>query len=147
RDYAARLAAGRTGWRFGEAPGWLPDFVQNCRKEVPFYSSRSDWSDDFFALPATTRADLRREPWSFVPDSADLSQLIVYRPSGTTGNLLDVISHPVAPNRYLPLFETALAAHGVRIDGGQRVSIVQVSSQRRTFTLASTMSYFDSAGF
>src|SRR5262249_9213913 len=111
------------------------------------YRNRPDWSEDILSLPTMTRADIRREPWSFVPDSADLSQLIVYRTSGTSGNLLSIISHPTAPNRYLPLFETALAAHGVRIEGGPRVSIIQVCSQRKTFTLASIMSYFDSAGF
>jgi phenylacetate-CoA ligase len=147
RDYAAALATRRTGWRFGETPGWLKEFVRYCRDEVPFYRARADWPDDFFSLPSTTRTDIRREPWSFVPDAADLSQLVVYRTSGTTGNLLNLIAHPVAPNRYLPLIETALAAYGVAIEGGHRVSIIQVCSQRRTFTLASVMSYFDSAGF
>jgi phenylacetate-CoA ligase len=140
RNYAAALQAGRTGWRFGEVPPWLRAFVRTCRDDVPYYRDRLDWSDDFFALPTTTRLDLRREPWSFVRDAADLAQLIVYRTSGTTGNLLDIISHPVAPNRYLPLFETALASCGVKIEGGNRVSIVQVCSQRKTFTLASVMS-------
>jgi len=147
RAYAERLAVGRAGWRFGEAPGWLKEFARYCRNEVPFYRDRADWSDDFFALPMTGRGDIRREPWSFVPDQSDLSQLIVYRTSGTSGNLLNIISHPTAPNRYLPLFETALSAHGLSIEGGPRVSIIQVCSQKRTFTLASVMSYFDSAGF
>jgi phenylacetate-CoA ligase len=147
REYAAGLRSGRTGWRFGDVPAWLGEFVRSCRNDVPYYRDCADWSEDFFALPTTTRIDLRREPWSFVPDASDLSQLIVYRTSGTTGNLLNIISHPVAPNRYLPLFETALAACGVKIEGRNRVSIIQVCSQRRTFTLASVMSYFDSAGF
>src|SRR5438270_581561 len=101
RDYADRLMSGRAGWRTGEAPPWLAEFVRSCRHDVPFYRDRVGWTEDFFALPTTTRLDLRREPWSFVPDSADLSQLIVYRTSGTTGNLLNIVSHPVAPNRYL----------------------------------------------
>lgn len=147
RDYAARLTTGRVGWRFREVPGWLDEFVRNCRDGVPFYRDRADWSDDFFALPPTTRDDIRRQPWSFVPDSAEVSELIVYRTSGTTGNLLPIVSHPVAPNRYLPLMQSALAAHGVQIEGGHRVSIVQVACQRQTYTLASVMSYFDSAGF
>ncbi len=40
-----------------------------------------------------------------------------------------------------------MAAHGVVIEGGNRVSIVQIAAQNKTFTLASAMSYFDSAGF
>lgn len=147
RAYATKLAIGRTGWRFGEAPNWLNEFVRACRNDVPYYRHRDEWSEDFFSLPTIDRADLRREPWSFVPDSADISELIVYRTSGTSGNLLSIISHPVAPNRYLPLLQAALAAHGVAIEGGNRVSIIQVAAQNKTFTLASVMSYLGSAGF
>lgn len=148
REYARALKNGRTGWRQREVPGWLNTFVERCRRDVPFYRDRIDWSDDFFSLPTTTRDDLRREPWSFVPDSAELSELIVYATSGTTGNLLQIVSHPVAPNCYLPLMETALAAYGVRIDGGgNRISIIHVAAQKSTYTVASTMSYFDFAGF
>jgi phenylacetate-CoA ligase len=148
RDYASQLKTQRVGWRFGEVPVWLNQFVTQCRRDVPFYRDQVDWPDDFFLLPTTTRDDLRREPWSFVPDSADLSQLIVYATSGTTGNLLQIISHPVAPNRYLPLMQSALAAYGITIEGGsERVSIIHVAAQRATYTIASAMSYFDFAGF
>src|SRR5262245_2438002 len=147
RSYAEELKTGRVGWRPGELPDWLWRFVEFCRRDVPFFRRRPDWSDDFFALPPTTRADLRREPWSFVPDSADLTDLVVYTTSGTTGSRLAVLSHPEVPNRYLPLMQTALAANGVRLEGGPRVSIVHVCAQSQTFTLASVMSYLDFAGF
>src|SRR5262245_36071399 len=118
RRYAERLRVERVGWRFGEMPPWLRRFVAHCRREVPFHRERRDWTDDFFALPPIDRADLRREPWAFVPDSADLTDLVVYTTSGTTGQRLPVYSHPEVPNCYLPLIETALAAHGVRLEGG-----------------------------
>ena len=147
-QYAEKQRTERTGWSEGETPDWLVQWIEMCRSDVPFYRDRFDGAVDFFELPTTTRQDLRREPWSFMPDSADVSELIVYRTSGTTGNLLQMIAHPVAPNRYLPLMQTALAAYGVEIDGGpDRVSIIQVATQRSTYTLYSAMSYFDSAGF
>jgi phenylacetate-CoA ligase len=147
RQYARALAEARVGWGCGEVPSWLSDFVRDCHRDVPFYRRRNISGDEFFSLPTIDRTDIRREPWNFVPDWADVSKLIVYRTSGTTGNLLDIISDPVAPNRYLPLMQVALTAHAVSIDGGNRVSIIQVASQTRTYTLASVMSFFDSAGF
>lgn len=147
RDYAQQLRTRRQGWKFQELPAWLTDFTERCRTEVPFYRD-SKWDNDFFVLPTTTREDLRREPWSFVPDTQNIEELIVYATSGTTGNLLNMVSHPIAPNRYLPLMETALAAYGVTIEGGaDRISIIHVAAQRSTYTLYSSMSYFDAAGF
>jgi phenylacetate-CoA ligase len=82
-----------------------------------------------------------------VPDWADVAQLIVYRTSGTTGNLIPIPAHPVAPARYLPLFQSALAAHGVSVIGGDRVALIQVAAQVRTYTFASVSSYLDGAGY
>jgi phenylacetate-CoA ligase len=148
RAYAGALRTGRGGWRPGGLPAWVPDHVERCRRDVPFYRRRlADASEDFFALPRTERADLRREPWAFVPDTADLTELVAYTTSGTLGERLLLPAHPTAAARYLPLYETALAARGVRIDGGERLTLVHVALQRRTLTYPSVMSYFGSAGF
>ncbi len=141
--FAARQRTERRGWKHGERPAWVADFVDRCRRDVPFYRKRLDRGP----LPTCNRDDLRREPWEFVPDSADLSDLMVYKTSGTTGNLVYIPSHPVAPARYLPLFESALAVHGASLAGGDRVSIVQVAAQIRTYTFASISSYLDGAGY
>ena len=69
-----------------------------------------------------------------MPDSADLTDLIVYPTSGTAGERLHVLSHPEVSSRYLPLMEVALGAHGVKLEGGSRVAIVQVGAQLYTFT-------------
>lgn len=147
RDYAAALRTDRKGWRAGEFPAWVAAFVEQCARDVPFYRRRGDASRAFLDLPALTRADLRAEPWAFVPDGADLRELIVYTTSGTSGDRLTYPAHPELPNRYLPLIQEALAAHGVRIEGGPRVSIIQVGFQERTVTMPSVMSYLDFAGF
>src|SRR5262249_38618317 len=113
-----------------------------CRRDVPFYRSRLHGGN----VPTFSRDDLRREPWLFVPDSVDISNLIVYRTSGTSGNLLHIPAHPVAPARYLPLFQSALAVHGVSLIGGDRVSLIQVAAQLQTYTFASVSSFLDGAG-
>jgi phenylacetate-CoA ligase len=140
--FAERQRSTPRGWKLGESPAWVSDFIERCRREVLFYRDRLAIDP----LATCNRDDLRREPWSFVPDSADLSELIVYRTSGTTGNLIHIPAHPVAPVRYLPLFQSALAAHGVSVLGGDRVSLIQVAAQLRTYTFASISSYFDGAG-
>ncbi|MEO8496702.1 MAG: AMP-binding protein [Planctomycetota bacterium] len=159
RDFAGELQQ-PPAWSATRYPDWLLDHVRHCWSDVPYFRQRdqalrptqsvpSEQPDDipFNAIPFTDRHDLRRQPWSFVPDSADLSELIVYSTSGTTGNLLPVICDPSVPASYLPLFELALAEHGLRIDGGERVSILHMAAQRSTYTLMSAMSYFGGAGF
>ncbi|MEZ6133331.1 MAG: hypothetical protein R3C53_00335 [Pirellulaceae bacterium] len=146
-------------WTVGEHPQWLTDFVRGCWADVPFYRHRDAalreiassedadmmrvWAD----VPLIDRSHLRRAPWEFVPDSVELDDLIVYQTSGTTGNFVTLICDPVAPASYLPLFETALTAYGVNLDGGQRVSILHMAAQRSTYTHFSTISYLDFAGF
>lgn len=141
--FAARQRSEPRGWSFGDVPGWVPEFIDRCRREVPFYRERVTGN----RLPTCSRDDIRREPWSFVPDWADLSSLIVYPTSGTSGNLLRIPAHPVAPARYLPLFQSALESHGVLLCGGDRVGLVQVAAHVRTYTFASVSSYLDGAGY
>jgi phenylacetate-CoA ligase len=140
--FAERQRQTPPGWKFGEAPAWVAEFIERCKRDVPFYRDRLAHDP----LPTCNRDDLRRAPWDFVPDWADLSELIVYRTSGTTGNLIPVPAHPVTPARYLPLFQSALGAHGVTLVGGDRVSLIQVAAQVRTYTFASVSSYLDGAG-
>jgi phenylacetate-CoA ligase len=147
RAYADRLKSERTGWRPGEPPAWLPAFVRRCRTLVPFHRRRDDWSDAFYDLPSIDRDHVRPEPWSFVPDDLPLDDVVVYTTTGTTGSRLEYFAHPEVPNRYLPLIETALAAFGVRLDGGDRVSVVHVAAQKATLTYASVLSYLGGAGF
>lgn len=143
RRFAERQSLQKRSWKYGETPDWVAEFVECCRRDVPFYRNQIGRE----SLPTCSREDLRREPWTFVPDSADLSELIVYKTSGTSGNLLHLPAHPIAPARYLPLFESALTAHGVKLAGGDRVSLVQVAAQVSTYTFASISSYLGGAGY
>jgi phenylacetate-CoA ligase len=145
--YARRQQMERAGWRFGQVPAWLPAFVQMCRRDVPFHRQRADWSDDFFSLPRIDRESLRLYPWAFVPDGLPIEDLIVYTTSGTTGDRLQVLSHPEVPSRYLPLLQHVLATRDITLEGGDRVSILQICAQKETNVMSSVSSYLGGAGF
>src|ERR1051326_8768378 len=95
REYGEAFRRCRRGWQWGEIPGWLEERVRQMLAEVPFYRRygtgpggrgrpRSAGAEEFFAIPTTSREDLVREPWSFVPDSQPLDDLILYRSSHTS---------------------------------------------------------------
>lgn len=159
--FAAELRDSPPLWRHGEVPAWLAEFVAWCDREVPFYRHRSPLpatlshrevsrSGDagFFDIPTTSRADLNREPWAFVPDSQPLDDLIIYNTSGTTGHPLDILTHPDNLALYIPLLRSALATRGLTLGGGPgRVAIVLVCFQKRTYTYAAVSAVLDQAGF
>lgn len=148
RAFEQALHAEPLGWQPGTRPGWLAGFVDRCFRFVPFYRALGARPTRFEDVPTCRRADLSREPWSFVPDDLPLDDLIVYNTSGTTGHPLDILSHPETASQYQPLLESALATQGVRLDGGpERTALVLVCWQRRTFTYASVSAYLDGAGF
>ncbi|MFZ2957248.1 MAG: hypothetical protein WA705_10195 [Candidatus Ozemobacteraceae bacterium] len=154
RAYETALnEAPREGAEGGVAP-WVLELVERCRRDVPFYrrlyegvSTREITSDVFFRLPCCDRRDLKREPEAFVSDGVPLDEMIVYWTTGTTGQALDIYSHPVVASIYLAALRYALGLAGIALEGGsKRVSIVNVSDQEMTFTYATVMSYLRQAG-
>src|SRR5436305_10881281 len=85
RSYGERVRSAKRGWRWGELPNWLDRCVRFCLADVPYYRRYEADPGDFFRIPTVGRDDLIREPWSFVPDSEPLDDLIVYRSSQTSG--------------------------------------------------------------
>jgi len=131
-------------WKAGEVPGWVEIFTEVCLHDVPFYRRRG--GRDFAQLPAIARADLQREPWSFVPDDQPLDEMINYWSSGASGHTMDVLSHPEVASMRLPIFRKALARYGLTLDGGpRRTAIAFICSQSRTMTYASLSAYLDGA--
>jgi phenylacetate-CoA ligase len=148
RAYEAELNAAQNEWAFGETPAWVKGYGEMCLTDVPFYRRRGGAADDFFQLPTCDRADLIREPWSFVPDSQPLDEMIVYDSSGTTGRPLLVPSHPEVSSKYLPALRAALSRHGITLEGGHgRVAILTVCAQNSTLTYASVSSFLDEAAY
>jgi phenylacetate-CoA ligase len=139
------------GWAPGQAPAWLDTFARRAWHSVPHYRAYGPPPGDFFDIPTTSRADLSRAPWSFVPDDAPLAGLIVYQTSGTTGHPLDILSDPATAAHYLPLLRRALAIHGVALEpaaaGAPPVTIALICAQASTYTYAAVSSYLNHAGF
>ena len=128
----------------GPVPDWVRTLSAHCLADVPFYRNRG--GRDFESLPCVTREDIRRAPWSFVPDSQPLDDMIDYFTAGTTGQRMDVLSHPDVASMRLPIYRKALASRGITLEGGEgRVAIAFVCSQSSTYTYASLSSFLGGA--
>jgi phenylacetate-CoA ligase len=148
RAYERELNAAPNTWAHGERPAWAGEYAAACLRDVPFYRKRGGAASDFASLPTCDRADLSREPWSFVPDSQPLGEMSVYDSTGTTGAPLYVPSHPEVSAKYLPALRAALASFGVALEGGAgRVAILTVCAQDYTLTYATVSAFLDQAGY
>ncbi|MBI5031018.1 MAG: AMP-binding protein [Chloroflexi bacterium] len=148
RAFETELKTSPRGWQHRELAPWLADFVAMCFADVPFYRRYGSPSADFFSIPTCSRADIAREPWSFVPDSVPLDDIALYQTSGTTGHPLNVITHPEPLAMYIPLMRAALATHGVTLDDSNgKVAVVLVCFQKSTWTYISISPFLDNAGF
>ena len=148
RRFDAELRTAPRGWGPDEIPRWVRDYSAWAIRDVPMFQRLGAAAHDFASIPTCSREDLGGEPWSFVPNSTPLDDLIVYETSGTTGHPLFVLSHPDVSSMYLATLQWALDRHGVRLDGGSgRVSIILVCAQNLTFTYASISSWLGGAGF
>src|SRR5439155_23312850 len=97
RAFEAELESTAVAWAPGRVPEWLDEFVALCYRDVPIYRRRYAGAQprEFLEVPTITRAELSREPWSFVPDTLPTEDIIIYTTTGTTGQPLAVPSHPV----------------------------------------------------
>ena len=134
-------------WRAGEQPEWVQSYAEYLLRDVPLFRRRGGDARDFSSIPTTSREDVAREPWSLVPDSVPLDDLIVYYTSGASGSPMDVLAHPEFASKRLVLFRAAFREKGIELEGGsERVSIVFVCSQQTTLTYASLSSFLGGAG-
>jgi phenylacetate-CoA ligase len=146
-EFEAELKASPAGWGPGAYPAWSDGFLEMCFADVPFYRRYGARPTHFADIPTTDRADLSREPWSFVPDSLPLDDLIINATSGTTGHPLVIPSHPVVGACYTPLLKAALARYGLTLTSGRgQVACVLVGYQRQSFTYPSVTPHQDDAG-
>ncbi len=156
-DAAALQRVQAFGKSLAKAPFSMPReernaFAGRAVRDVPLYRRLAKgWhpEDGFEALPTVSREDLAREPWSFVPDAAELADLITYPTSGTTGHPLLVPSHPEAVAKYLPLMARALGRHGVTLEGGtaRPVGVALLGWQKHTHSFVSAFAQLDHALF
>lgn len=138
--YRAQLAAGHP------TPEWIMPLVERVYATVPRYKGKpvpATLAD----VPTTTRHDLLSHAETQVPDDADLSELIVYRTSGSRGPAATVPMTPEFCALDLPVMQHLLSDLGVELRGGaSRVSLVNVYDQPVAYQFASVSSYLDGAG-
>lgn len=135
RGFESRVALSRPAPP-GQRPDWLPSFLAHACREIPAWKA---WAGTpFHELPTTCRADLAREVERHVPDDVDVSRLILFSTSGTTGHALVVPSHPLVAARYQAFYLAALRSAGIEpTPGNGHVGILLAGYQERCFTYVS----------
>jgi phenylacetate-CoA ligase len=99
-------------------------------------------------LPTLTRQTLRERVELLVPINADLSRIISYATSGTTGPSVLVPTHPSFNAQNQVLGEYALRSHGVSlVPRAGQTACIGVSAQASTYTFATIFSVWNGAGF
>lgn len=138
--YRAQLAAGHP------SPDWVMPLVARVYATVPRYKGKR-LPGTLTEVPPTDRLDLLSHAEAHVPDDADLSNLIVYRTSGSRGPAATVPMTPEFCALDLPVTQYLLSSLGVEVRGGtSRVSLVNVYDQPVAYQFASVSSYLDGAG-
>lgn len=129
------------------AAHWLPRWLARVLQVVPAYRTYGPVPADLAALPTTCRSDYAAGIAHYVPDDLALDRLIGYRTSGTTGEPLQIPSHPRVAARYLGYHLRALDAHGVRLTAGAgAVGVLLIGWQRRCFTYVSVTPAMSESG-
>jgi phenylacetate-CoA ligase len=134
-------------WRPSQPPEWVFEFARRCLSQVPLYVEygQAEWSP---ALPCLTRAALHDRYQDLIPADMPRDDLVLYYTSGTTGNSMQIPSHPVTAGCYLPLLRKAVESRGGQLRGGAgRVSIMLVFYQRNTLTYPSISRVLDGGAF
>ncbi len=130
---------------FRTAPAWDRDAWVDAQRS-PWLRARvrPAWHE----IPTMSREDLVTRLVDVVPPDADLSRLIVYDTSGTTGHALRLPHHPLAVAQNQILAERALARHGVvPAFGPDRAACINVTAHVHTAVLANVFTVWNQAGF
>lgn len=138
RAHEEQVARASVGWTPGLPPAWLPAFVAETFRRVPHYRALGRPPADLRQLPTVGRADLARDVAPFVPDDVDVTRLLNFRTTGTTGHPLQVPSHPLVAACYLAYHKRALRRAGIELrHGAGQVGVVLLGFQQRCFTYVS----------
>jgi phenylacetate-CoA ligase len=147
RVFEREVLAASIGAQSEAEATWLPELLERCYREVPFYRATGGAPRRLSDVPTVSRADLARDIARFVPDSAPIERLINFRTSGTTGHPLLVASHPQVAASYLAFHKRALARFGVTLSASSgEVGVVLLGHQRKCFTYVSVTPSMGEAG-
>src|SRR4030095_524862 len=57
REFERKVLTDEAGWRPGQQPAWLREFIERALAEVPFYRRYGSPAPNLVDLPTITRAD------------------------------------------------------------------------------------------
>ena len=138
RAYEQEVMEATIGWSAAAAPSWLADFLRTTYATVPYYRACGSPPARLADVAPVSRAELGHDIAAFVPDDADLSRMINFQTTGTTGHPLLIASHPLVAGRYLAFHKRALRRFGVTLrHGAGQVGVMLLGHQRRCFTYVS----------
>jgi len=99
-------------------------------------------------LPTTSRDDFATRLEEFVPVDADLTELVVYDSSGTSGHAIRVPTHPSTLGMAHTLIERVFEAWGIEPDfRPDSMAALNVCAQEETYVFANTFSVWNQSGF
>lgn len=129
------------------APSWTGDFIRDCYELVPHYRTQGSPPAQLTEVPSISRAELARDIAAFVPTSVELSRLINFRTTGTTGHPLLIASHPRVAAGYLAFHKRAFRRVGIELRHRRdQVGVLLLGFQKKCFTYVSVTPTMDESG-
>jgi phenylacetate-CoA ligase len=150
--FRRQLDTDRTGMPIDRPPQWMPAWLAQRRQTVPAFTecipNDLDPLRDWWHVGTTSREDLAARIDTLVPLDADLSRLIVYDTSGTSGHAMVVPHHPAAMGKAMALVERVLRRFGIEPEfGPQMTACINVCAQVQTVVFPHVASVWGEAGF
>ncbi len=135
-----------------QLPDWIRPWLWNLRPRVRAFQQQvpEDFNleQEWERIPTLGREDLQVRIHGLVPLDADLSRLIVYDTSGSTGHAVAVPHHPVDLAKSMRLMEYVLARFGVASAfSPEMTACLNVSIQADTVVYPNIFSVWNQAGF
>lgn len=147
RQFEKTIRQATVGWQRDSLPDWLPEFMAQTFQTVPHYRRLGSPPGNFKDLPSVSRADYASDIAAFVPDHVDLTRMINFRTTGTTGHPLLIASHSAVAGRYLAFHKRAMDRFGIELTHGKgQVGVMLLGFQRRCFTYVSVTPTMDESG-
>lgn len=149
--FAATLKENRQSFR-PEPPPDILAWVRSMRKNVIAFADRLpegfDIERNWVAIPPVTRGDLAARIHTVVPLNADLSRLITYDTSGTTGHAIAVPTHPRVLAHVLAMMSYVMGRYKVPLDvGPEMTACINVGAQAMSVVFPNIMTVWREAGF
>ena len=133
-------------------PEPILEWVVAMREKVTAFRERigdgMDLVRDWTQIPTMSREDLAARMVDVLPVDADLSRLIVYDTSGTTGHAINIPYHPRTMAQNHAFLELALARHGVQpVFADDTTACFNVGGHQKTVVFPVVFSVWNQAGF